>query len=55
MVREEETKLRNLLRSKNINLLSSCGYNPINGETGRQITVPRHEIYNPQLTKKEVN
>ena len=38
--RAEDSKVRALCRSKNIDVRSNCGFNPINGSDRRSIDVP---------------
>ena len=45
--RDEDMRVRALIRSKNIDVRSNCGYNPINGSERRGIDVPIHERYFP--------
>lgn len=45
--RDEATKVRSMLRSKNIDSLSNATYNLVNGEYRRQVEVPYHAEYNP--------
>ena len=40
--RDEDTKVRALIRSKNVDVRNNCGYNPINGEERAGIDVPIH-------------
>lgn len=44
---EEESRVRALLRSKNIDVRGNCLYNPINGAERPSIDVPIHSYYNP--------
>jgi hypothetical protein len=37
-----------LLRSKNIDTRSNCGYNLLNGSDRRSVDVPQHRVYNPE-------
>jgi hypothetical protein len=46
--RDEDAKVRALIRSKNIDVRSNCGYNPINGTKRVGIEVPIHDRYFPQ-------
>lgn len=39
--------MRALLRSKNIDVRSNCGYNLVNGSDRRSVDVPEHRVYNP--------
>jgi hypothetical protein len=39
--------VRALIRSKNIDVRSNCGYNPINGSERSGIDIPVHERYFP--------
>lgn len=38
--RDEDQQVRSLLRSKNIDVLSNCGYNLCNGETRKTVEIP---------------
>ena len=44
--RDEDSKVRALCRSKNIDIRSNCGFNPINGSNRQSIVVPPHQVYN---------
>ena len=44
---DDDSKVRGLLRSKNIDVRSNCGYNPINGSQRPDINVPIHDVYYP--------
>lgn len=46
--RDDDAKVRALIRSKNIDVRSNCGFNPINGSERMGIDVPIHERYFPQ-------
>ena len=45
--RDGDSKVRALLRSKNIDYRSNTDYNPINGSDRRSVDVPQHRLYNP--------
>ena len=45
--RDEASRVRNLLRSKNVDTLGNAGFNLLNGENRRQVEIPLHEVYNP--------
>jgi len=45
--RDDDAKVRALMRSKNIDVRSNCGYNPLNGSDRRSVEVPDHNVYNP--------
>lgn len=45
--RDDDAKVRALMRSKNIDTRSNCGYNPVNGDNRRSVDVPQHRHYNP--------
>lgn len=45
--RDDDAKVRALMRSKNIDVRSNCGYNPLNGSERRSVEVPQHRVYNP--------
>jgi hypothetical protein len=38
--RDDDAKVRALMRSKNIDVRSNCGYNPLNGSDRRSVDVP---------------
>ena len=40
-------KVRAMMRSKNIDVRSNCGYNLVNGSERRSVDVPVHRMYNP--------
>lgn len=46
-MRDEDAKVRQLLRSKNIDVRSNNGFNPINGYERPRIEVPLHDVYYP--------
>lgn len=46
-MRDDDAKVRALVRSKNIDMRSNCGYNVLTGDQRSGIEVPPHEIYNP--------
>ena len=45
--RDDDAKVRALVRSKNIDMRSNCGYNILTGDQRPGVNVPKHEIYNP--------
>eukprot|EP00347_Sterkiella_histriomuscorum_P000657 403374998 len=45
--RDDDAKVRAMMRSKNIDVRSNCGFNPINGSNRMSVDVPKHQIYNP--------
>ena len=45
--RDDATKVRNMLRSKNIDSLGNAQYNLVNGENRRELEIPEHHHYNP--------
>ncbi len=47
-MRDEDAKVRQLLRSKNIDVRSNNSFNPINGSERPRIEVPLHDVYYPQ-------
>jgi len=47
MQRDNDAKVRALMRSKNIDSRSNCGYNPLNGSVRHSVSVPFHPNYNP--------
>ena len=50
---DEDSKVRALMRSKNIDVRSNCGYNVLTGSDRSQIDIPanaKYNPYNPQAT-----
>ena len=45
--KDDDAKVRSLMRSKNIDTLGNSGFNMINGGTRRSVEVPQHRVYNP--------
>jgi hypothetical protein len=45
--RDDDAKVRALMRSKNIDVRSNSGYNLVNGSERRSVDVPSHKVYNP--------
>lgn len=45
--RDDDAKVRALVRSKNIDMRSNCGYNVLTGDQRSGVKVPPHEVYNP--------
>lgn len=45
--RDDDAKVRALVRSKNIDMRSNCGYNIMTGDHRSGVYVPQHEVYNP--------
>lgn len=45
--RDDDAKVRALMRSKNIDVRSNTGYNLVNGSERRSVDVPLHRVYNP--------
>ena len=45
--RDDDAKVRALVRSKNIDMRSNCGYNILTGDQRSGVYVPPHEVYNP--------
>ena len=45
--RDEDARVRALMRSKNMDVRGNCGYNPINGSNRAGIEIPIHERYFP--------
>lgn len=45
--RDDDAKVRALVRSKNIDMRSNCGYNVLTGDQRPGVYVPPHEAYNP--------
>lgn len=45
--RDDDAKVRALVRSKNIDMRSNWGYNILTGDQRPGVEVPAHEVYNP--------
>lgn len=45
--RDDDAKVRAMMRSKNLDVRSNCGFNPLNGSQRMSVDVPQHKIYNP--------
>ena len=45
--RDDDAKVRAMMRSKNIDVRSNCGYNVTNGQERMSVDVPLHRVYNP--------
>lgn len=45
--RDDDAKVRALMRSKNIDTRSNSGYNLVNGNNRLSVDVPQHRVYNP--------
>ncbi len=45
--RDEDNRIRQLLRSKNMDMRGNSGYNLVNGGDRVQIDLPIHRVYNP--------
>lgn len=45
--RDEDAKVRALLRSKNLDVRNNCGFNPINGSDRLAIEIPINQKYFP--------
>lgn len=45
--RDEDARVRALIRSKNLDVRNNCGFNPINGSDRMGIDVPIHDRYFP--------
>ena len=52
--RDDDAKVRALMRSKNIDVRSNCGFNLVNGVDRMSVDVPSHRVYNPPDTLKSV-
>ena len=46
--------MRQILRSKHVDMRGNSGYNVVNGMDRIQIDLPQHRIYNPPDTLKSV-
>ena len=44
---DEDSKVRALMRSKNIDVRSNCGYNVLTGSDRQQVDIPSNDKYNP--------
>lgn len=49
-LRDEDAKVRALMRSNNIDTRANCGYNVVTGDDRRSVEVPIHRVYNPDPT-----
>ena len=47
MERDEDNRVRQLLRSKHMDMRSNSGYNLLNGGDRVSIDLPAHRVYNP--------
>lgn len=54
MQRDEDNKVRHLLRSKHIDMRNNADYNVVNGGQRVQIDLPQHRVYNPPDTLQSV-
>jgi hypothetical protein len=45
--RDEDNRVRQLLRSKNMDMRGNSGFNLLNGGERVSIDVPQHRVYNP--------
>jgi len=45
--KDEDAKVRSMIRSKNIDTLGNSGFNMINGDSRKSVEVPNHQVYNP--------
>ena len=48
---DEDAKVRAMMRSKNIDVRSNCGYNVITGSDRSQVEIPANERYNPLMSQ----
>ena len=46
-LRDEDAKVRALMRSNNIDTRANCGYNVVTGDHRKSVEVPHHKVYNP--------
>jgi len=53
--RDVDTKVRSLMRSKNIDSRSNVGYNLLNGSPRQSVEVPIHKYYNPDGSASYMN
>ena len=44
---DEDSKVRALMRSKNIDVRSNCGYNVLTGDDRRAVDIPQNDKFNP--------
>ena len=44
---DEDAKVRALMRSKNIDVRSNCGYNVLTGSDRMAVDIPQNDRYNP--------
>lgn len=54
MEKDEDHRIRQLLRSKNMDMRGNSGYNVLNGGDRVQIPMPAHPLYNPPDTLQSV-
>lgn len=45
--RDDDAKVRALMRSHNIDTRANCGYNVLTGDNRQSVEVPQHKVYNP--------
>ena len=53
--RDEDSRVRALMRSKNIDVRSNCGYNVLTGVDRGNVEIPANEKYNPMTTRTHMN
>ena len=54
-LRDEDSKVRALMRSKNIDVRSNCGYNVLTGVDRSNVDIPINDKYNPGTTRTHMN
>lgn len=47
---DEDAKVRALMRSKNIDVRSNCGYNVLTGSDRPAVDIPANDRYNPMMS-----
>jgi hypothetical protein len=52
--RDEDNRVRQMLRSKHIDMRGNSGYNLLNGGERVSIDLPQHKVYNPPDQLKSV-
>ena len=54
MLKDEDKRARDMLRSKNVDMRGNSNFNLLNGNDRHQINVPSHPYYNPPDSLKSV-
>jgi hypothetical protein len=53
--KDEDARVRALMRSKNIDSRSNAGFNLVNGLSRMSVDVPLHKLYNPDGSANYMN